>query len=1370
MKKSVLLVFPLCISVLLSAVSHNVSFNIADLELSQEDRGYDIIHVDDLLVTYERGKPELPIKYVNLIIPCNMEVDEIGITTQQQNINGSFTVNPSPGPMIITDPPSPAEPNQTIYGSSNIYPNECVEVISHGYFGGANRIVTLAVYPVQFVPDQNALIFHSNIDFILSFTGSESPDATPLYRLAKYDGLYNKALHSIVDNDADIAAYKHQPTIINELRENDVEMYIIGEAQYASDFADYIEWKRMKGMKVEYHSTEAIWANYPNGDNWNSHTINDMAGRIRAFLRDVFDSNCTVYALIVGGGSDYAEEPFESDPLLPVRYGCRTYDDWMDDDNIWQIKRVATDLYLADFDGDYDVDGEDNGYYGEYYYYPIEPLDYIDRFPEVFVGRLLISPQGNVDNHEQIRRWFEKLITYETNPGFGDFDYLAKSMLINGFWYKVPNPANEFYVYDDRWYNDNTFDELLDQCFPLGSNFWEATRYSSASSGDNMINAMNEGYGFTHTYMHGTKTRLGNRAVSYGYYLHPLDEYEYGTYNIDGDGFDNLTVNNGKYSIDYSISCSGGAYARTGEGSLGPKICFPEAFTSYTNNAGGPAMIANTNYGLRTDSPAIEEDFLINVFEDDNYNIGVALSNAKVSATTEHVLTLCTTLFGDPEMEIWTDIPEYLEVQHNYATNTVTVTCNETPVENAFVYFATENCSEIDTVSTDANGIAQCSFDYQEICLTKHNYIPYIKRIVRNTETWTGTTDLKWDVIVPSGATLNINCEVNMLSFGGKNAQIYTELGSSLNIADNVIIYGKAKTIPRDEFNPVEIPGNQIKVYGNVSVGNNIQFTVENSEYWDGVFLYDCGTVTMQNPTFANCELHSEDTEITINNGTFTNSRISHYRKDLEVNNIDFNNSFIYVNGISDEPLQQSQKVTIDNCSFDNTLSGSAIYITTYTDFEITNNSSINCNGTGINIQESGSGRTHIISNNQILGSSNGHGILLYHTYADIIGYNNIHDKSAGIVGYHNCEITLLGNEDAPYQIIRNNVRDEVVFTHDSFPTIFHYNKIYDNTHEYDLVRCNAHEGGVRVHDITMNYWGSIFDPELDFYPVGAFDYTPQWNPIPTDPKDSELLYAQAMQYEVEENYDLARLTYKAVIETFPESEFAIASAKQLLALEKKIESSDFAALQTYYETEPNMSHDADMQKLSEDLSNYCDIEMANYETAIGYSETIITNPPSLQDSVFAVIDAGYTYLLMESAGRSNFVGKIASLKPKSKEDFEAKRDELLSGLLGNTGGNENQNEIPKVVVLNNNYPNPFNPTTTISFSIPDESKIDLIVYNIKGQKVKTLVNNHLDRGNHSVVWNGVDDSGKSVSSGVYFYKLSVNGKSKSVKKCLLLK
>ena len=74
--------------------------------------------------------------------------------------------------------------------------------------------------------------------------------------------------------------------------------------------------------------------------------------------------------------------------------------------------------------------------------------------------------------------------------------------------------------------------------------------------------------------------------------------------------------------------------------------------------------------------------------------------------------------------------------------------------------------------------------------------------------------------------------------------------------------------------------------------------------------------------------------------------------------------------------------------------------------------------------------------------------------------------------------------------------------------------------------------------------------------------------------------------------------------------------------------------------------------------------------------------------------------------------------------------------------------------ILYANYPNPFNPQTKISFSLVKAGEAELTVYNIKGQKVKTLVNDYIEAGEHSVIWNGKDNDGKDVSSGVYFYRL----------------
>ncbi len=87
------------------------------------------------------------------------------------------------------------------------------------------------------------------------------------------------------------------------------------------------------------------------------------------------------------------------------------------------------------------------------------------------------------------------------------------------------------------------------------------------------------------------------------------------------------------------------------------------------------------------------------------------------------------------------------------------------------------------------------------------------------------------------------------------------------------------------------------------------------------------------------------------------------------------------------------------------------------------------------------------------------------------------------------------------------------------------------------------------------------------------------------------------------------------------------------------------------------------------------------------------------------------------------------------------------------------------------NSPNPFNPITTISFELTTENteSTELVIYNLKGQKMKQMVNEKLAIGSHSYVWNGRDDNNKQVASGVYFYKLQVDGKQKT-KKMLLLK
>ena len=107
---------------------------------------------------------------------------------------------------------------------------------------------------------------------------------------------------------------------------------------------------------------------------------------------------------------------------------------------------------------------------------------------------------------------------------------------------------------------------------------------------------------------------------------------------------------------------------------------------------------------------------------------------------------------------------------------------------------------------------------------------------------------------------------------------------------------------------------------------------------------------------------------------------------------------------------------------------------------------------------------------------------------------------------------------------------------------------------------------------------------------------------------------------------------------------------------------------------------------------------------------------------------------------------------------------ELLSGI-------RSEVELPKAFELSQNVPNPFNPSTTIRFSIPEERSLDvkLNVYNIRGVLVKTLVDDRRGAGVHVVQWDGRDNRGRPVASGVYFYRIQA-GEFVKIRKMVLLK
>ncbi len=596
---------------------------------------------------------------------------------------------------------------------------------------------------------------------------------------------------------------------------------------------------------------------------------------------------------------------------------------------------------------------------------------------------------------------------------------------------------------------------------------------------------------------------------------------------------------------------------------------------------------------------------------------------------------------------------------------------------------------------------------------------------------------------------------------------------ASLLLGGYSTITGDNCTVIHDEISPVWInQGNSFDVHGYVIINENVTFDSHEGRYWDGLYIDSPHAVELNQVSFNRCNLKKENGSLTVNNSTFSNALVSCENASLSLNNNQINGGIYCSN---------SDDVTISNTFV--TGGGGGIGLNGCTNYDISSCEITNNTGNGISIYETNGANNRI--RRSTISMNTGDGIRFYHSNGNvqscIISGNN-----KGVVVFQNSVVNIekeIGTD--PYvhdSYISNNTWQEILFI-DNCNVIMEcgWNRITDMQYEqgtFDqyLVHCPNLSRSMYFRE---NYWGyhdsinyePLMPPSERFYPENivsvdgdpGYILDPAWSPglphIITDENDV-LVYQQAIDFAVAGDVDDAIYLFKEIISQFPDSRLLDACAKNLYALEQ-----DKEALKNYYDTEPNLHWNGEINKITEYLKTYCNIAIGNYQEAIECFESIISNPPSELDSLMAVIDLGYTYVIMEENGsKANVICMYPNLRPVSRQSFEQKRDAVLNSLYsGNTGSEQpdnncNSNSIA-VPILNNCYPNPFNPTTTISYQLPHEMPCDLSVYNIKGQKVKTLVSDIQPAGLHKVVWGGTDQNGRSVSSGVYFYRLEADNK-----------
>lgn len=131
-------------------------------------------------------------------------------------------------------------------------------------------------------------------------------------------------------------------------------------------------------------------------------------------------------------------------------------------------------------------------------------------------------------------------------------------------------------------------------------------------------------------------------------------------------------------------------------------------------------------------------------------------------------------------------------------------------------------------------------------------------------------------------------------------------------------------------------------------------------------------------------------------------------------------------------------------------------------------------------------------------------------------------------------------------------------------------------------------------------------------------------------------------------------------------------------------------------------------------------------------------------------LDLASVLLLSNQSGFS----RISNGKSYGSRSFLSLRGEILDRVLNRSTGYYPSEKIPETFNISQNYPNPFNPVTTIKYQLPTASKTKLEIYNILGQKVKTLVDAQQPADYYTLRWDGTNNHGTQVGSGLYIYRL----------------
>jgi hypothetical protein len=348
------------------------------------------------------------------------------------------------------------------------------------------------------------------------------------------------------------------------------------------------------------------------------------------------------------------------------------------------------------------------------------------------------------------------------------------------------------------------------------------------------------------------------------------------------------------------------------------------------------------------------------------------------------------------------------------------------------------------------------------------------------------------------------------------------------------------------------------------------------------------------------------------------------------------------------------------------------------------------------------------------------------------------------------------------------------------------YNTLMDYTNKNLIAQTNCNIYA------ENNYWGStnssIIASGISIYSGCSVDYVPF---ITWDPNGSSKLPANKLEKSMDSDVIVnnGELSNIQLLILSSKLEEALTECKTLLA-ENNSEAETLYALDLMWQIERKMKTEkndsetdlfADIRNkeendLSQSYVNLIDAVGVNGKSRISALDNVLQKSGDSETIEKGVIYAKMLYYYNEEMNIEKAKEQYKLLAEKYPNAPITKEALFyLEGAASNSSQNKfneeisaELNEVPDTYSLFSNYPNPFNPSTTISYSLPKISNVSLVIYDMMGREVKVFEKNGLSAGVHSFVWDGTNNNGELVSSGIYISKfraISQNGASEVYEK-----